>query len=65
MAIHFEMIKRLSIKVTHMAVRKRSPVVIAPMGAIFARLVEIRLFALPCFFIIYREEMGTYAGGRV
>ena len=61
-AIHFEMLNWLSIKVPQMTVRNRSRVVIALMGAIFAHLVEIWLFALAYYFMIYYEKMGALEG---
>lgn len=61
-AVHFEMLNWLSIKVPQMTMLHRSRVVIALMGAIFAHLVEIWLFALSYYFIIYTKKMGVLEG---
>lgn len=60
--IHFEMLNWLSIKVPQMTVRNRSRVVIALLGAIFAHLVEIWLFAVAYYFIINYEKIGALEG---
>lgn len=60
--IHYEMLNWLSIKVPVLTVRNRSRVLFALMGAIFAHLVEIGLFALAYYFIIYYQKMGALEG---
>ena len=60
--IHYEMLNWLSIKVPVLAVRNRSRVLFALMGAILAHLVEIWLFAFAYYFIIYYEKMGALEG---
>ena len=60
--IHFEMLNWLSIKVPQMTVRNRSRVLIALLGAIFAHLVEIWLFAVAYYFIIHYEKIGALVG---
>ena len=61
-AIHFEMLNWLSIKVPQMTVRNRTRVLVALIGAILAHLVEIWLFALAYYFVIYYEKIGTLEG---
>ena len=60
--IHYEMLNWLSIKVPAMTVRNRSRVLFALLGAIVAHIVEIWLFALAYYFIIYYEKMGALEG---
>jgi len=59
---HFEMLNWLSIKVPAMTMRNRTRVVVALLGAIFAHIVEIWLFALAYYFIIYFGKMGALEG---
>jgi len=56
------MLNWLSIKVPAMAVRNRSRVLFALLGAILAHLVEIWLFAVAYYFIINYEKMGAFEG---
>ncbi len=60
--IHFEMLNWLSIKVPAMTIRNRTRVVIALLGAIFAHIIEIWLFAVAYYFIITGEKMGALEG---
>lgn len=60
--IHYEMLNWLSIKVPKLTVRNRSRVLFALMGAIFAHLVEIWLFAVAYYFIVNYEKMGALEG---
>jgi hypothetical protein len=60
--IHFEMLNWLSVKVPAMTIRNRTRVVVALLGAIFAHIVEIWLFALAYYFIISVDEMGALEG---
>ena len=60
--IHFEMLNWLSKKVPAMTINNRARVVVALLGAIFAHLVEIWLFAFAYYSIIYYDKMGALEG---
>jgi hypothetical protein len=60
--IHFEMLNWLSVKVPAMTIQNRTRVVVALLGAIFAHIVEIWLFALAYYFIITVDNMGALEG---
>ncbi len=60
--IHFEMLNWLSARVPAMTMRNRTRVVVALLGAIFAHIIEIWLFALAYYFIIYFDKMGGLEG---
>lgn len=60
--IHFEMLNWLSVKVPAMPIRNRARVVVALLGAIFAHMVEIWLFAIAYYVIIYTGKMGALEG---
>ena len=61
-SIHYEMLNWLSLKVPTLTIRNRLRVLYALIGAIFAHLVEIWLFAFAYYFIIYYEKMGGLGG---
>lgn len=60
--IHFEMLNWLSLKVPAMTINNRTRVVVALLGAIFAHLVEIWMFAFAYYFIISHDKMGALEG---
>ncbi len=59
---HFEMLNWLSKKVPVMTIKNRARVVVALLGAIFAHLIEIWLFAFAYYAIIYYDKMGALEG---
>ncbi|MCP4000597.1 MAG: two pore domain potassium channel family protein [Gammaproteobacteria bacterium] len=59
---HFEMLNWLSKKVPIMTINNRARVVVALLGAIFAHLIEIWLFAFAYYAIIYYDKMGALEG---
>jgi len=61
-AIHYEMLNWLSIRVPNMTIRNRARVVVALLGAIFAHIVEIWMFAFAYYFTINTEKMGSFEG---
>ena len=61
-SIHYEMLNWLSLKVPALTIRNRARVLLALIGAIVAHVVEIWLFAIAYYFIIYYEKMGALEG---
>jgi hypothetical protein len=61
-SIHYEMLNWLSLKVPTLNIRNRARVMISLFGAIMAHVVEIWLFAIAYYFIIYYEKMGALEG---
>ena len=61
-SIHYEMLNWLSLKVPALTIRNRSRVLFALLGAIMAHVVEIWLFAIAYYFIIFYEKMGALEG---
>ena len=61
-SIHYEMLNWLSLKVPALTIRNRARVLFALIGAIVAHLVEIGLFAIAYYFIIYYKKMGALEG---
>ncbi len=59
---HFEILNWLSKKVPAMTIINRARVVVALLGAIFAHLIEIWLFAFAYYAIINYDKMGALEG---
>ncbi len=60
--IHYEILYRLSSLLESLTIQPRFRIVIGVLGAMFAHVVEIWLFAIGYFYMLKTEQYGSLTG---